>query len=334
MLIPPGYISARDTCRAEGLLGPVGLPSCHSAGNGTSGYSQYFTGIHTISLSLSSVLATLWGAAHQPHDRWEVTLTEMKHQMIPGKPSPQIMKAPCADSRCCRGKCRWDYYWQAELMAALAFAVPAGNLFSWLLESWKVPRDIRKMMHALTLSHHHLLWGGCLLKAASSCGTAPAGSIWRLTGWHLMAFGGHCFCWAVSWLSKELGDCRQRGSQISAVSLLLSWLRCSTSSGYICSYKQWSIASKQQFRGPCSTSNSHRKWISVSQRIFFNIKLNTHSVYIYSRHPCKYICRWSSLDSSRSKGMHSPENNFWSLATLTTEILRYLEAKPVWVIFG
>lgn len=44
-----------------------------------------------------------------------------------------------------------------ELMATLAFAVPAGNLFSWLLESWKVPRDITKMMHALILSHHHLL---------------------------------------------------------------------------------------------------------------------------------------------------------------------------------
>lgn len=74
------------------------------------------------------------------------------------------------------------------LMATLAFAVPAGNLFSWLLESWKVPRDIRRMMHALALSHHHLLWGGSLLKAvaASSCGTAPAGSIWWLTGWHLV----------------------------------------------------------------------------------------------------------------------------------------------------
>lgn len=36
-----------------------------------------------------------------------------------------------------------------------------------------------------------------------------------------VAFGGHCFCWAVLWLSKELGDCRQWGSQISAVSLLL-----------------------------------------------------------------------------------------------------------------
>lgn len=44
-----------------------------------------------------------------------------------------------------------------ELMATLAFAVPAGNLFSWLLESWKVPRGITKMMHALTLSDHHLL---------------------------------------------------------------------------------------------------------------------------------------------------------------------------------
>lgn len=113
MLIPPGYTSARDTCRAEGLLGPVGLPSCHSASNGTCGYLQYFTGIHIISLLLSSsVLATLWGAAHQEPDRWEVTLTEMKHKMIPGKPSPQIMRAPCADSRCCRGKCRWGYYCQ------------------------------------------------------------------------------------------------------------------------------------------------------------------------------------------------------------------------------
>lgn len=42
-------------------------------------------------------------------------------------------------------------------MATLTFAVPGGNLFSWLLESWKVPRDITKMVRALTLSHHHLL---------------------------------------------------------------------------------------------------------------------------------------------------------------------------------
>lgn len=32
-----------------------------------------------------------------------------------------------------------------------------------------------------------------------------------------VAFGEHCFSWAGSWLSKELGDCRQQSSHISAV---------------------------------------------------------------------------------------------------------------------
>lgn len=113
VLTPLGCTSERDICRVKRLLAPVGFPSCHPASNGTSGHLQHLTVMHVISLSLSSpVLAAPWGVAHQEHDRWEVPLTEMKYKMIPRKPSPQLMKAPCADSSCCRGKCRWDYYRQ------------------------------------------------------------------------------------------------------------------------------------------------------------------------------------------------------------------------------
>lgn len=74
-------------------------------------------------------------------------------------------------------------------MATLTFAVPRGNLFSWLLESWNVPRDITKLVHALTLSPHHLLCYSSLLNAvaASSCGTA---SCWLHMVAHNMVFDG------------------------------------------------------------------------------------------------------------------------------------------------
>lgn len=75
-----------------------------------SGHSQQLTAMHINSLTLSSsALFAPWGVAHQ-EQKWEVPLTGMKYKMIPRKPSPQLMKAPCADISCCRGKCRRDYY--------------------------------------------------------------------------------------------------------------------------------------------------------------------------------------------------------------------------------
>lgn len=161
---------------------------------------------HIISLSLSSpVPATLWGAAHQEPDRWEVALTEMKYKMIPGKPSPEIMKAPCADSHCCRGKCRCEYqhqwfHWADGNPGLCCACRQFVFLTAGKLESTK--------RHYKNDARPDPVWSSFAVRcslpkavAASSCGTAPAGSIWWLTGWHLVAAAsaGLSHGWARSW---------------------------------------------------------------------------------------------------------------------------------------
>jgi len=141
----------------------------------------------------------------------------MKYKKIAWKPSPQLMKAPCADSSCCRGKCRWDYYGQRFCLAdgnpdlccaQRQFVFLAAGKRRETLQKWCMPWPCPIIICS----------GMTLLKAvaASSCGRA---SRWLHMVTLNVEFGGGCFCWTISLLSK---DCSQQGSQIAAVPLLFS----------------------------------------------------------------------------------------------------------------
>lgn len=175
-LTPLGCTGQRDTCRATGLLGPAGFPTCHPVSNGTSGHFQHLAVPQpSCQACLPAALPAPWEAAQQ-EGQGKSTPPWNGIQGDPSRAQPAAGKAPCADGSCCRGRHPWDSYCQrdfAQPMArlTLTFAVPRGNFLSWLLESWKTPRDISEMLHALTPCRPHLRGGGygCQQQLPAGC---------------------------------------------------------------------------------------------------------------------------------------------------------------------
>lgn len=220
MLFSPGYASARDTCRAKGLLGWVGLPFCHSASNGTSGYFQYFT--HYLSEPLFSCPCYTVGSSSP--GAWQVRSGSHWNEI---QNDPRKAQPRDNESTLC-----WQPLLQREM--SMWISAPAISLSWWqpwpllCLQAICFPGCWKAGKYQEALQKWCTPWP-CLIIICCEV-LSPKGrgcqQLWHSSCWlhmvaHRVAFGGHCFCWAVSWLSKELGDCRQQGSQISADSLLL-----------------------------------------------------------------------------------------------------------------